>query len=147
MPLPKGLLKSYIDQGYSAPDAMREAWKHVKTQKERYSVRQGFNPKRKRTRHGPRPLTARRRLVKRTRRRRKNPIVVYNPNPGGAKLVYPRALIPVVIGIKANGEEYEHEFKTEVSIYATSDGGLLIKAKSGRKLWARESQVSKYDKA
>ena len=30
MPLPRGLLKSLIREGYSAPDAMREAWKRVR---------------------------------------------------------------------------------------------------------------------
>ncbi len=55
MPLPRGLLKSLIRQGMSAPEAMKEAWRQVRlqqdperfpvrVQRKRYAMRRTVNP-------------------------------------------------------------------------------------------------------
>jgi len=79
----------------------------------------------------------------------KNPIIVYNPK--GAKLIYGRAFIPLIKGIKTTGKEkgehYEHKYRNlEVSIYGLSDGSYLVKPKHGQRLWANESDVDRYDR-
>jgi len=40
--LPKGLLKKVIDEGYPPREAMKEAWRRVKTQQKRYATRMSY---------------------------------------------------------------------------------------------------------
>jgi len=71
-------------------------------------------------------------------------------NPPDAKLIYGKAFIPEVKGMKTTGkergEQYTHKFDTEVSIFGLTDGSLLIKPKGKLRLWANESDVDRYDK-
>ena len=76
---------------------------------------------------------------------RKNPIAIYNP-PGKQKLLYGRAYIPVIRGVKTNGkyagERYEHKFsKNEVSIYGNPDGSLIIKSNNDLRLWNYDKDI------
>lgn len=76
---------------------------------------------------------------------KKNPIAIYNP-PGKQKLLYGRAYIPVIRGIKTNGkykgEKYEHKFsKNEVSIYGNPDGSLIIKSNNNLRLWNYDKDI------
>ena len=79
------------------------------------------------------------------RKARENPIAIYNP-PKKQKLLYGRAFIPVIRGIKTNGkyrgERYEHKFsKNEVSIYGNPDGSLIIKSNNNLRLWNYDKDI------
>lgn len=76
---------------------------------------------------------------------KKNPIAIYNP-PTKQKLLYGRAYIPVIRGIKTNGkyrgEKYEHKFsKNEVSIYGNPDGSLIVKSNNNLRLWNYDKDI------
>jgi ribosomal protein L40E len=66
---------------------------------------------------------------------KKNPIAIYNPK-NGVKL--PASKIEIRyrrVGGRYNGQWFRHEFKSSVALIGMSDGNILIKSISGRKLW------------
>jgi hypothetical protein len=69
-------------------------------------------------------------------RRRKNPIAVYNPRTRLTRLPASQ----VEIRYKRTGGQYagkwfKHEFKSSIGIYGMSDGSVLLRSLSGKKLW------------
>ncbi len=152
----QGLYSAYPH--WKSGDVLREAWKEYKerhgklgpsgtTQRKRYAMRKtaaGMNPRKKKPRRscpgcgglisGKVCLTC----LKNPRRKkqRKNPIAVYNPRVRLIKLPTSQ----VEIRYKRTGGEYagkwfKHEFKSSIGIYGMSDGSVLLKSLSGKKLW------------
>lgn len=80
---------------------------------------------------------------------RKNPIAIYNPNPG-LRLLYGRAFIPKIYGKKTSGpnkgKEFVHDFKSDVKVYGLPQGGLMIQSLDGSRLWADERDLDKYER-
>lgn len=65
-----------------------------------------------------------------------NPIAVYNPKARLTKL--PASQIEIRYkrtGGKYAGKWFKHEFKSSIGIYGMSDGSVLLKSLSGKKLW------------
>lgn len=79
---------------------------------------------------------------------KQNPIAIYNPVKG-AKLLYGKARIPKVYGMKTEGrfkgQKFVHTSSHDVSIFGLPNGDLLIKGQ-GRRLWANDADVEKYEK-
>ena len=70
------------------------------------------------------------------KRRRKNPIAVYNPKRRLTKL--PATQIEMRYkrtNGKYAGKFFKHSFKGGASLFGMPDGSLLLKSSSGRKLW------------
>lgn len=90
-------------------------------------------------------------MIRDSKSLKKNPLVIYNPSR--ARLLYGRAWIPEARGIKTDGkykgERFKHKFSknTSMKIFGLPDGSLLIKSNDGKRLWADEKDVNRFDKS
>jgi hypothetical protein len=69
------------------------------------------------------------------RRRKRNPVAVYNPKAGKKLPVSQVEIRYKRTDGRYNGKYFRHPFASSVSLYGLSDGSIKIKSNSGKKLW------------
>lgn len=85
------------------------------------------------------------------KRSRRNPLAIYNPHK--ATLLYGKAFVPKIYGVKTeglhSGKKFVHTFSrsTNMRVQGLPDGSIRISARNGKRLWAKEKDVSRFDKS
>jgi hypothetical protein len=69
------------------------------------------------------------------RKRKRNPVAVYNPKSGKKLPVSQVEIRYKRTDGRYNGKYFRHPFASSVSLYGLSDGSIKIKSNSGKKLW------------